>query len=290
MTDTYLIENYQITHLTSGRDLLRFPSFEVSQQPPVVIANPNYNNANPSTAAVTAPEPNDSRAIDASNISFSTLPGTAEEAQAIAPLLPNPTLLLEENATENAIKQVHQPSILHIATHGFFLQDLPQSPPDLELTSSFNELPPAASLQENPLERSGLAFAGANQRQSGQRNGILTAMEASGLDLRGTQLVVLSACDTGVGQVATGEGVYGLRRSLTIAGAESQSMSLWQVEDNSTKDLMIAYYQNLRAGQGRSEALRQAQLAMINSKDNDYRPYHWAAFINSGNWTPLDMP
>src|SRR5207253_11270583 len=108
---------------------------------------------------------------------------------------------------------------------------------------------------ESPLLRSGLAFAGANLRRSGEDDGILTALEASGLDLDGTELVVLSACDSGVGEASGGEGVYGLRRALVIAGAATQVMSLWQVDDEATRDLMIGYYGRLQAGEGRSEGM-----------------------------------
>src|SRR5206468_6839087 len=108
----------------------------------------------------------------------------------------------------------------------------------------------------NPLLRSGLALAGANNGiPSG--SGVLTALEAAGLDLWGTKLVVLSACDTGVGEVKAGDGVYGLRRALVLAGAESQVMSLWAVSDRSTRDLVVGYYQALLRGAGRGEALRQ---------------------------------
>src|SRR4029077_15127908 len=99
----------------------------------------------------------------------------------------------------------------------------------------------------------------ANQRS----DGILTALEASGLDLWGTKLVVLSACDTGMGDVKRSEGVYGLRRSLVLAGAESQLMSLWPVSDRGTRDLIVGYYKALLHGAGRGEALRRAQLQML---------------------------
>ena len=134
---------------------------------------------------------------------------------------------------------------------------------------------------ENPLLRSGLALAGANMRRSGEDDGILTALEAAGLNLWGTKLVVLSACDTGVGEVKNGEGVYGLRRALVLAGAETQMMSLWPVSDEGTRDLMIGYYKALQAGQGRGEALRQVQLQMLAHPDRRH-PFYWASFIQSG--------
>ena len=128
-------------------------------------------------------------------------------------------------------------------------------------------------------------MAGFNQRSSGSEDGVLTALEAANLNLNGTQLVVLSACETGVGEVRNGAGVYGLRRAFVMAGAQTQILSLWQVSDLATKDLMVGYYQQLQAKRGRSEALREIQLAML---EGDYaHPYYWAAFIPSGDWTPM---
>ena len=120
-------------------------------------------------------------------------------------------------------------------------------------------------------------------RQSGGDDGVLTALEITGMDLRGTQLVVLSACETGLGDVQSGEGVYGLRRAFTLAGAQSQVMSLWRVDDNATKDLMVNYYQRLSKGEGRREALRQAQLAMLRSQ-NYAHPKYWSGMIPAGDW------
>jgi len=139
-----------------------------------------------------------------------------------------------------------------------------------------------------------------------EKDGVLTALEAAGLDLWGTKLVVLSACETGLGEIKNGEGVYGLRRALVLAGSESQVMTLWQVSDAATRDLMAAYYTRLQAGEGRTEALRQVQLAMISGgapavsgaqrglgigKENPgtapqdlSHPFYWAAFIQSGEW------
>ena len=115
----------------------------------------------------------------------------------------------------------------------------------------------------------------------------MTALEATGLDLWGTKLVVLSACDTGIGEVRNGDGVYGLRRALVLAGAESQMMSLWPVPDRSTSDLMIGFYRRLMDGDGRGDALRQVQLRML-ARQPRAHPFYWAGFILSGQWTPLD--
>ena len=129
--------------------------------------------------------------------------------------------------------------------------------------------------------RSGLVFAGVNSLSSGTDDGVLTALEASNLDLRGTKLVVLSACETGVGEVRNGEGVFGLRRAFVVAGAETLLMSLWQVADEATKDLMTSYYTRLSKGEARAEALRQAQLQMLKDEKTKH-PFYWAAFIASG--------
>jgi CHAT domain-containing protein/sporulation related protein len=141
---------------------------------------------------------------------------------------------------------------------------------------------------KDPLLRSGLALAGANQGKSGDDDGVLTALEAADLDLTGTKLVVLSACNTGVGDVKNGEGVQGLRRALVLAGSESQVMSLWPVSDEATKDLMILYYNALEDGKGRSEGLRQVQLRMMHGRKDRQHPFYWAAFIQSGEWANLD--
>jgi CHAT domain-containing protein len=227
---------------------------------------------------------------DATPIHFQPLPSTGTEALAIKALLPEAAMLLREQATESALKQARAPRILHIATHGFFLSD--QEAPPAQTRGGFsNDALRASDLRfsqwaakiENPLLRSGLAFTGANQGHSGSDDGLLTAMEVAGLDLWGTRLVVLSACDTGVGEVKNGEGVQGLRRALVLAGSESQVMSLWPVLDTTAKDLMIPYYKALRQGKGRGDGLRQAQLQMLRSRDRRH-PFYWAAFIQSGEW------
>ena len=321
----YLVETTNISYLTSGRDLLRLQNPVASRQPPILIANPDYANpGNPTSAQIVGrggfskgvnatpvslsskPVPttdlnrgNNQRSSDIARLQFRPLPGTAEEANAIAPKLPGATLLTGTQATENALKQVQAPRILHIATHGFFLEDVPLLPApasrgtdslfrsDLipEVAPGFRP-PTRPGNTENALLRSGLALAGFNPRQSGAEDGVLTALEAAGLNLRGTQLVVLSACETGIGDVANGEGVYGLRRAFVLAGAESQLISLWKVDDTGTKDLMVRYYDKLLAKQGRSDALRQIQLEFLKNPTYQH-PYFWAAFIPSGDWREM---
>jgi CHAT domain-containing protein len=104
----------------------------------------------------------------------------------------------------------------------------------------------------------------------------------------GTQMVVLSACDTGQGDLSAGEGVYGLRRALVLAGSKSQVISLWQVQDAPTKNLMVSYYEQLLRGKGRSEALREVQLTMLKDEQTAH-PYYWAPFIQSGDWSPMSF-
>ena len=130
-------------------------------------------------------------------------------------------------------------------------------------------------------------MAGANVRHGLHDDGILTALEASALNLRGTKLVTLSACDSGLGEVWNSEGVYGLRRAFVLAGSESLVMTLWAVSDASSRETMAAYYAGLRAGLGRGDALRQAKLEMLKRTDRRH-PFYWASFIQSGEWASLD--
>ncbi|MGD1857902.1 MAG: tetratricopeptide repeat protein [Leptolyngbyaceae cyanobacterium] len=280
----YLLEEYQITYLTSGRDLLRLDGATASQQPPVLIADPDYDSAEQTIVAAASTRGSGERSADLSNLTFGPLAGTAIEAAEISQQLSESTLLTGPQATENVLKSVQGPRILHIATHGFFLKDRVQADPP-QSQPSFRGTGAATGSLSDPLLRSGLALAGFNQRSSGSEDGVLTALEAANLNLNGTQLVVLSACETGVGEVRNGAGVYGLRRAFVMAGAQTQILSLWQVSDLATKDLMVGYYQQLQANRGRSEALREIQLSML---DSEYaHPYYWAAFIPSGDWRPM---
>ncbi len=213
------------------------------------------------------------------------LPGTEQEINEIFNLLKanNWTLKesLKENAKESNVKKINNPKILHIATHGFFLKDIDENP-DSKMFGVDKQ-----SAIENPLLRSGLLFAGATLEISGagnfdvddNDNGILTAYEAMNLDLDKTDLVVLSACETGLGEVKNGEGVYGLQRAFEVAGAKSVIMSLWTVDDYATRELMTTFYSNWLASGNKREAFKEAQIHM----KNKYRwPYFWGAFVMVG--------
>jgi CHAT domain-containing protein len=265
----FLIERYTVTYLSSGRDLLLMRGPRPAGSAPVIFADPLFgepaaaNRERPvtNTASATARRsvPPDN---DLSTAFFTPLAATADEAAAIKALFPAAVVFEGARASKAALAQVNGPRILHIASHGFFLRE--PSP--------------------NPLLRSGVALAGANLTRA---DGILTALEASGLNLWGTRLVTLSACDTGVGEIRNGEGVYGLRRAFVLAGAETQVLSLWPVSDTVSRQTMVAYYSGLRDGLGRGEALRQAKLALLARRARRH-PYYWASFIQSGEWGSLD--
>jgi CHAT domain-containing protein len=265
----YLVERYSISYLSSGRDLLRLQERRASHSAPMVIADPSFGETErPPVLQASSVRRSVTVGADLKDLYFAPLAGAAQEARAIHELFPDARVLAGTEATESALKHVDAPSILHVATHGFFLPSTP------------------GQASSNPLLRSGLALAGANRRSGSADDGIFTALEASGLNLWGTRLVTLSACDSGIGEIRSSEGVYGLRRAFVLAGAESLVMSLWAVSDSVTREMMTAFYTGLRHGLGRGEALRQAQLAMLKRKGREH-PFYWASFIQSGEWGNL---
>jgi CHAT domain-containing protein len=274
----FLIERYAMSYVTSGRDLLRMQMTRAAGSQPVIFADPLFGEPGTTgfqTSNRQAPTTESARRSvttgeKLSSVYFTPLAATMEEANAIKTLFPDALLFTGSRARKATLQQVEAPRMLHIASHGFFL-------PDARVNG------------ENPLLRAGLALAGANLPHETNESGILTALEASSLNLWGTQLVTLSACDTGVGEIRNGEGVYGLRRSFVLAGAESMVMSLWPVSDSVARETMVAYYTGLRAGLGRGDALRQAKLALLRRKVRQH-PFYWASFIQSGDWTSLDAP
>jgi CHAT domain-containing protein len=269
----YAIEQYRISYLASGRSAFHDEQ-KVNRKvgPALVLANPDYDLGRPSKGH---------SALRMGRAS--PLPGTAREAQAAAPSLlkwtgQKPVVLTGREATTIAVKEVRSPQALLLCTHGFFHADQGRAPgqPAGNNTKKW----------ENPLLRSGLLFAGCNVAQKGNDNGILTALEAVGLELRGTELVVLSACQTGLGEVRNGEGVAGLRQAFLLAGAHAVVSTLWQVDDEATALLMARFFDNLANGKDRETALREAQLRLIDerrsSASRTAHPFFWAALTLTG--------
>ncbi|MCO6492852.1 MAG: tetratricopeptide repeat protein [Phaeodactylibacter sp.] len=225
------------------------------------------------------------------------LPGTKEEIDIAGAILRQSGFNVREfsakNATEASVKAIgsrdSSPRLLHLATHGFFFPDLaPPGPPD---GGERRNSPPSGGLggatfkiSQHPMIRSGLVLTGGNYAwQTGkpwrpdQEDGILTAYEISQMDLSNTELVILSACETGLGDIEKNEGVYGLQRAFKIAGAKYLMMSLWQVPDKETKEFMVTFYQNwLEGGMAIPDAFRKAQLEM---KERFENPNLWAGFV-----------
>ena len=181
--------------------------------------------------------------------------------------------------------------VLHVATHGFFLQGSCESAVQRRLDAGKRDegfLPASA---ENPLLLSGLAFAGANRRGSAkadETDGILTAEEIAGINLEGVDWAVLSACDTGIGEIKVGEGVFGLRRAFQVAGAKTVIMSLWPVEDETTRQWMETLYrEHFLNGKDTGESVRAASLQILRqrrTKHQSTHPFYWGAFIAAGDW------
>jgi CHAT domain-containing protein len=270
----FLIDSYDFTYLTSGRDLLSRFQPAASTGSVAVLADPDFHTARAHLGQ--AP--------------LAPLPGTRLEAQAIQRLIPNAQLFLGPEANKQRLLQLPTPAILHLATHGFFLDDSP-APEDSRGLGTFGGMAESAPVRRvhHPLLRSGLVLSGAEPQASESgtlpaASSLVTALELAGMDLWGTQLVVLSACDTGRGDVLLGQGVYGLRRAFVTAGAETVVTSLWKVRDDSTHLLMESYYRNLLAGQGRASALRSAMRSM---RETHPHPHDWAPFIVLGRDAPL---
>lgn len=211
-------------------------------------------------------------------INIAPLPGTEIEINKLKSIMDKNGKkhidYVKENASEDNFKKAENSDIIHIATHGYFLSDVSE----LEGQKAFGVDVEAAG--QNPLLRAGLLLSGAsnflnyNEASKGN-NGIVTAFEIKNMDFRQTDLVVMSACETGLGEVMNGEGVYGLQRAFQVAGAQSIIMSLWTVDDKTTQELMVSFYEKYLSGQDIITAFRDARLEI---KDKYQDPYYWDAF------------
>ncbi|HKD04915.1 MAG TPA: CHAT domain-containing protein [Bryobacteraceae bacterium] len=271
----FLIDEFEFSYLTSGRDLLRFRASNHREcGPPAVVADPDFD--------FFSGDPVSSAECPDHHGYFERLPGTAIEGEQVARLL-KVAAVTGRDALDGVVKSLRSPLVLHIATHGFFERGESKAP-----VSEGSMATPS-----NPLLWSGLALAGANccaacrpTLPAEAEDGILTAQDITGMDLWGTEMVVLSACETGIGEIKIEDGVYGLQRAAMQAGASTLIMSLWRIPDEETQELMGEFYRRLKRGEGRSAALRQAQL-MLRSQEK--APALWASFVCYGDPNPFSL-
>lgn len=277
----YLAEKQQLIMLSSARDIV-LPPLTGKSQAAAIFAAPDYGDSKATANSGT-------RAAELQNLYFSPLPNALNEGQQINRLFSKKAakspakLFLKKDATEQAIKAVTSPKILHLATHGFFLEDQKFDDKALEkgLTHGTEQNLPAINVK-NPLTRSGLAFVGANLgEQSDQNDGILTALEVLNLKLESTDLVTLSACETGRGDVKIGEGVYSLNRAFQEAGAKAVLSTLWSVDDEATGEFMQKFYDRFLNGKPAQQAIQETQNEFM--KHEKYsNPFYWAGFVMMG--------
>jgi CHAT domain-containing protein len=253
----YLINQYDFILVSNARDIISSGSKENAPgKKATLIGNPDYG----------------------TDKSLSPLPATKTEVDAINKVLRSSgyqvSEFTERNATENNLKMSKDVSILHIATHGFFFPDIEKASWPIGISSD--------NAKDNVLLRSGLVLTGVmesdkmNPTMDSLSNGVITSYEAMNLDLKGTKLVVLSACETGLGEVKAGEGVYGLQRAFLVAGADALIMSLWKVDDAATQQLMNNFYTNWTKNGDKQKAFKQAQLQLMTKYKE---PFYWGAFV-----------
>ncbi|WP_375578776.1 CHAT domain-containing tetratricopeptide repeat protein [Marivirga tractuosa] len=295
-TEKYVLEEQNVQLLTNTKDLIAYREEKSSSNlasSPTLFGFPNYNKG--INESMDESETDASKIVENASLNrglrgslqryirgnslVTALPGTKEEVNKIGSIYESsdfqqPKTYLENEADEIQLKSVQNPQVLHIATHGFFLEDN-------ETTNNEQD----DKYSENPLLKSGLIMAGANSfiasglNQGARQDGILTAYEAMNLNLKNTELVVLSACETGLGDLKNGEGVYGLRRAFQVAGADAIIMSLWSVDDEATQELMTAFYQNWLGGKDKLTAFNDAQKTI---KEKYKTPFYWGAFVMVG--------
>ena len=287
----YVMEKYHLSYLSSGRDLLKFDDNDrLLERNALVVADPDFDmtliaDNNPKTFQLSAVGDINSYFPvrgDCMAEYFNPLPATLVEGETITRLLSEKAGLEVEfyhgiNASEALLKSMNDPpKILHLATHGYICSENKDG-----IRST------------NPLLNSGLVLAGANRifdEGSGGNiigeDGILTSLEVSALDLVGTDLVVLSACQTGTGETVSGEGVFGLRRAFQHAGARSIVMSMWSVPDKQTRELMQGFYENWLSGDSKSGALRKSALKILSDRRESIdsaHPLFWGGFVLAGD-------
>lgn len=298
----YAVERHVIHLVISGRDLVAATMRTAApkhDERPAIIADPDFDFRPSAIPPASAPVPGADTSepgLVASREGFMRAPAiplkfSAAEAQEVAPRLKKfagvaPVVYQGSAATEAAFKRLRGPRVLLLSTHGNFLENPEPSAGSAARSIAGDGLP------ANPLLRCALLFAGVNRfvgapegPPPGEEDGVLTGLEIVGTDLRGTDLVVLSACETGLGELRVGEGVAGLRQAFQIAGATSVVSSLWNVDDEATANLVADFFDELSTGQDPASALRGAQVRRIADRRQimgGANPYFWAAFSITG--------
>jgi len=294
----YLIENYPIHYLSTGRDLLRLQDNPLSGNGLLAMGDPDFDLLFEKSSVATLGQAlltslNLRSSCEALNkLNVSPLPGTQKEVEAVMSQWRNSggtaasyfgSDATEENFKRNAPGQ----RVLHLATHGFYISDECQKKLNTRSSLGIQE---GGYVGENPLLLSGLLLAGANRHGEGaneaqREDGIVTAEEVAGMNLRGTDLVVLSACETGLGTVKSGEGVYGLRRAFQMAGARTVISALWPIDDKATAEFMGQLFT------AQDETLPQtmqrialSRISFLRSQGKSDHPFYWAAFVATGDW------
>lgn len=293
----YLIERFRIAYVSSGADLVRPRS--APGKGTVVFAGPDFDEAATGQARPIDPiPPFPDVSMTLRGLKWDALPGARAEADDVRRSLAGTAwapveTFVGDRATEAAFKTVHSPRILHVATHGFFVPEREMTPeerarclegglaPAVDVETGMGRGIERLRCADNPLHRSGIVLSGANAigAASGSEDGWVLAEEIALLDLSGTELVVLSACETGLGDVRVGEGVYGMRRAFELAGAQRVLMSLYKVPDRETRQLLDGFYSRLAAGLAPEDALRESQLALMEGAPH---PLFWASFVLVG--------
>ncbi len=267
----YILDETDLIFVTNTKDLTN-----TNQEPKTTTAylfgRPAFGTATsdavntkvPSERSLTLRALGDRDLLDFTQQEFADLPGTTAEIESIEKILSNhnwsPKVFLNSQASEENLKAIRNASVLHVATHGFFQPD--------------------DGRQVNSMIRSGIILSGIKSKSVNREDGILTAYEATNLSLEETRLVVLSACETGLGELKNGEGVYGLQRGLKVAGAKNLLMSLWKVDDAATSELMENFYQEWLGGEEIHRAFRQSQMKLRTKYPS---PFYWGAFILLGD-------
>ena len=288
----FLNEDYELRLVTTGRELIEIENTTKNKNKPLIIANPNFNLRNFKNNQNNIHNTSQIRSKEVKSKNWGMLPGTEKEGTSIAKIT-NGIFAKGDKATSLIIQKTPRPKILHIASHSYYFGDLYRNrsknkyPNLVNKKNNFNN----SLYNENPLLRSGIVLAGANNpNEFNNDDGYLTALEITKLDLRGTDLVVISGCESGLGEIRSGEGVYGLKRAIAIAGAKSSLLSLWKVNDSATAEFMEDFYTRLKNGESKTEALAKTQKEFRTHPIQAWRhPNVWAAFQLSGDWKPIDF-